>query len=235
VRSDRGASSSSAPAPSSSAAAAAAAAGFEHGSAAASGALRGAGLPQLPNPARLGLTPLKSAGQLSANSGVVRGPRPSGRRGEIVTIAILPAGVLPEAAAAATMASALSGSPTDVAAAAAALAAAEAASMGDGSAGASTSAGGEGGGTGRAGGGGGGTGRAGSYSGLMRGAGSAGGSGGAWRWPPGLSKQAAALATLTAIKRLSGSLKVRTACLRAVPCRAVPCAHTRVSIRRRAL
>ncbi|GIM01831.1 hypothetical protein Vretimale_6609, partial [Volvox reticuliferus] len=131
---------------------------------------------------------LKSAGQLAASSGVVRGPRPSGRRGEIVTIAILPAGVLPDAAAGATMASALSGSPNDVAAASAALAAAEAASMGDGSSG-------------------GGTGRAGSYSGLLNGVVGAAGTSGSWRWPPGLSKQAAALATLTAIKRLSGALK----------------------------
>ncbi|GLC44977.1 hypothetical protein PLESTB_001747900 [Pleodorina starrii] len=198
VRSDRGASSSNAAATSSAAAAAAAAAGVGGGvgGAAATGALRGAGLPQLPNPARLGLTPLKSVGQLAASGGVVRGPRPSGRRGEIVTIAILPAGVLPDAAAAATMASALAGSPTDVAAASAALAAAEAASMG--------SVGGSvGGGIGGSG-----TGRAGSYSGLMNGAvGTAAATSGSWRWPPGLSKQAAALATLTAIKRLSGALK----------------------------
>ncbi|KXZ52202.1 hypothetical protein GPECTOR_10g833 [Gonium pectorale] len=187
VRSDRTSGSSNGPANASAAVASAGGMGSPSLAFRVMGGAPGGGGQQLPNPARLGLTPLKSAAQLAGGGSVVRGPRPSGRRGEIVTIAILPAGVLPDSVAATAMASALSGSPTDVAAAAAALAAAEAASMGGGAASAGR-----------------GTGPAGSSSRLYSGGSSTGPQ---WRPPPGMGKQAAALATLTAIKRLSGALK----------------------------
>lgn len=137
--------------------------------------------PGLPNPARLGLTPLRGAGQLAAGGGG-RGPRSGGgRRGEIVTIAIMPAGVLPDATAQAAMAAAFAGSPNDVAAAAAALAAAEAAAMGHG------------------------RGRTPHRSGDGGGEAAAGAS---WRSSAGFARQqAGAVAMLTAVKRLSGSLK----------------------------